>query len=528
MEKSIIKAERQYRRLYAMGACMGKTMKFTENKRYEKASDDLLVIPYREAEELKERLKKLAGGPSPVIWEKILHVFEGVLKRQKNAGQQTVFLKEEEGSLCVTFLMLEQGRKSGLESLRDAFCTFGRELSGDCQIVLEGLQLPGLQEQEIAEAIVKAMYYGAYSFAAEKIKELPGKRIYSLRDELKEEKKSCMVTIINSTPLGKSLAKAADYGQCINYARMLGDMPANYLRAKEFSGYLEDLARDYGLECEILGGQELSALHSGGILGVNGGSTEEARLITLYYEGLKGAPVTALVGKGVMFDSGGYHLKSLSSMDGMKYDMCGAANMAAAFEIAVRQKSKKNLLLIIPAVENLIGPSALRMGDVITTMSGKTVEVYNTDAEGRLILCDALTYAKRKGAKTILDLATLTNSCRKALGDEISGIYSNEEAICRAFGETAKIQGEKVWRLPLDECYHRLLYRTQTADLINYAPEGDGAANAAACFLEEFIEEDTAWIHMDIVGTSVNRSESSMHAKGASGILTASVAAFLE
>lgn len=500
-------------------------MKFREKRSYEKALNDLLVIPYKEPEELTERLKKLAGSSYPVIWEEIRKVFEDTFKRQ-NTGGQMVFLKETD--LFVHFLKLEQGKKSGLESLRDAFCILGRELSGDCHIVLEGFRLPGLKEQEIAEIIIKAMYYGAYSFAAEKLKELPGKRIYEVRDELKEEKNFCTVTLINSTDLGESLVKAVNYGQCINYARMLGDLPSNYLRAGEFSGYLKDLARDYGLECEILGDYELSALHSGGILGVNGASAEEARLIALYYEGAKGDPVTALVGKGVMFDSGGYHLKSLSSMEGMKYDMCGAANMAAAFEIAVRQKSKKNLLLVIPAVENLIGPSGLKMGDVITTMSGKTVEVYNTDAEGRLILCDALTFAKRKGAKAILDLATLTNSCRKALGDHISGIYSNGDAICRAFEEAAEEQGEKVWRLPLDECYHRLLYRTQTADLINYAPEGDGAASVAACFLEEFIEEDTDWIHMDIVGTSVNRNENSMHAKGASGVLIASVAAYLE
>jgi leucyl aminopeptidase len=160
-------------------------------------------------------------------------------------------------------------------------------------------------------------------------------------------------------------------------------------------------------------------------------------------------------------------------------------------------------------------------------MSGKTVEVYNTDAEGRLILCDALTYAQKRGAGRILDLATLTNSCRKALGDEISGIFYNDETTGEAFMAEAKHQGEKVWRLPLDQSYHRLLYRTQTADLINYAPEGDGGASVAACFLEEFIEEGTAWIHLDIVGTSVNRSADRKQVKGASGVLAASVAAFL-
>jgi leucyl aminopeptidase len=324
------------------------------------------------------------------------------------------------------------------------------------------------------------------------------------------------------------MKRAVDYGECINNARVLGDIPNNYLHMRQFAEYLEDFAKEYALTSEMLGNKELEALHSGGILGINAGSSEEARLITIYYEGSKGAPVTALIGKGVMFDTGGYHIKTISGMAGMKYDMCGAANMVSVLEIAVRQKSKKNILLVIPAVENVISPDACKMGDVLTTMSGKTVEVYNTDAEGRLILCDAITYARKKGANSIIDLATLTYSCQRALGNEISGIYSNNDEFYEAFAAKTREQCEKVWRLPLDAVYHKPLYRTQTADLINYDPDSLGGASVAACFLEEFVDKEIPWIHLDFVGTAINRNESKMLRAGATGALTASIAAFLE
>jgi leucyl aminopeptidase len=309
---------------------------------------------------------------------------------------------------------------------------------------------------------------------------------------------------------------------------MLGDIPNNYLHVKQFAEYVKDFSIEYQLNCDILGKKDLIEIHAGGILGVNAGSKEEANLITVYYEGEKGAPVTALIGKGVMFDSGGYHLKSTGGMEGMKYDMCGAANMLSVLEIAVRQKVRHNLLLVIPAVENVISPDSCKMGDVLTTMSGKTVEVYNIDAEGRLILCDAITYAQQKGASRLIDLATLTYSCQMALGNEISGIFSNQDSYYEEFKKVTEQQCEKIWRLPLDSFYHKLLYRTQAADLINYAPGSDAGASVAACFLEEFVETDVPWIHLDVVGTAVRKSESKMQSVGATGVLISSIAAFLD
>ncbi len=450
------------------------------------------------------------------------------IKLEKSSTGQTLWVPTADSLIAITLMYLGRQVNFKLEQLKKLFASFGKNVGEDCQILLQGLEFGGYTEIEIAETIIKAMYQGAYTFCKENLTRVSEGSLFAMRDQLIEEKKSCHFTIISRSIPEESISRAQTYGKCINYARMLGDLPNNYLHVKQFADYLMDLAKEYQLAYEILGREELEALHSGGILGVNAGSEEEPKLICIYYEGLKGAPVTALIGKGVMFDSGGYHLKSISGMQGMKYDMCGAANMAEAFEIAVRQKSQKNILLVIPAVENVIGPNACKMGDVLTTMSGKTVEVYNIDAEGRLILCDAITYAIKKGADYMIDLATLTYSCQRSLGNEISGVFSNREDFYEAFVQKTKEQCEKVWRLPLDPSYHEFLYKTQTADLINYAPGSDGGASVAACFLEEFVTPGLPWIHLDIVGSAVNRGENKLQSIGATGVLTASIAAFLE
>lgn len=352
-----------------------------------------------------------------------------------------------------------------------------------------------------------------------------------MREALTDEKEGLTITIITnikSSLCKKAIKKGMTYGKAINRARTLSNLPNNYLHVKEFSKYAKELAKAYGLEYEVLGDEELKALNCGGILSVNAGSDEEANLIVLKYNGAKNKHLNAIIGKGVMFDAGGYHLKSLEGMDGMKYDMCGAANVLGVIEIAAALKYNTNLMVVIPAVENIINQNAIKMGDVITTMSGKTVEVWNTDAEGRLILCDALTYAIRQGATKLIDLATLTYSCQGALGSEISGIFSNCEAFYEAFLKHVNKTGEKVWRLPLDAIYHKLLKNTKTADLINYAPGYGAGASVAACFLEEFIEGNLPWIHLDTVGTAVCRSESEDREKGATGVLISTIASYLE
>ena len=221
-------------------------------------------------------------------------------------------------------------------------------------------------------------------------------------------------------------------------------------------------------------------------------------------------------------------MKNMSGMEGMKYDMCGAANLLSVVELLALRKAKVNVLLVIPVVENVISPSACKMGDVITTMSGKTVEIYNTDAEGRLILCDAISYAAKNEVKEILDLATLTYSCQEALGSYVSGIFSNDDEVYNRFLKSVHKSGDKVWRLPLDPIYHKPIRESQTADLVNYVPGYRAGANIAAGFLEEFVPSHIAWIHLDIVGTSVRRQNSEYSKTGATGVLIAAITDYME
>ena len=480
---------------------------------------EYVVIPYLE-EVKKEELKLLL----PTLEDKLPL---DVLIQENNKP----VIHMEETWVQFEFLLIKREQVNPIEDIRKAFSSFGKSNKHNCQILFEHLHIEGIKEEELLQVAVQALFEGAYTFNKKALTKVTSENIFSMREALTDEKEGLTITIITnikSSLCKKAIKKGITYGKAINRARTLSNLPNNYLHVKEFSKYAKELAKAYGLEYEVLGDEELKALNCGGILSVNAGSDEEANLIVLKYNGAKNKHLNAIIGKGVMFDAGGYHLKSLEGMDGMKYDMCGAANVLGVIEIAAALKYNTNLMVVIPAVENIINQNATKMGDVVTTMSGKTVEVWNTDAEGRLILCDALTYAIRQGATKLIDLATLTYSCQGALGSEISGIFSNCEAFYEAFLKHVNKTGEKVWRLPLDAIYHKLLKNTKTADLINYAPGYGAGASVAACFLEEFIEGNLPWIHLDTVGTAVCRSESEDREKGATGVLISTIASYLE
>ncbi len=389
-------------------------------------------------------------------------------------------------------------------------------------------------EEPLLQEAVRCLYDGAYLFRKDCLKELAGQPVFAHRDEL-ADCGSGVYTFVLSGLSEEAAVAAAERGKllgtCKGYARSLGNLPNNYLHAQQMTDYVRALteALGEGVSCRILDHEELERLGCGALLAVNRGRKEEAFLVTLEYAGGKQTDrKLALVGKGLLFDSGGYHLKSISGMNGMKYDMCGAAGVLEAFEFLVRTRTPVNLMAVLALGENLIGPEAVKMGDVVTTLSGKTVEVYNTDAEGRLALCDALTWAQRCGASQIIDLATLTYSAQAALGDETGALFGNRDELCRDIQKAAEAADEAIWRLPTGERYHRLLEWSICADFANYAPDKGAGASVAACFLENFIESETGWLHLDIVGPSVIRSATEEMAEGASGFGIASIAAYVQ
>lgn len=332
--------------------------------------------------------------------------------------------------------------------------------------------------------------------------------------------------IIALEDVSKEIEKALVYANAVIHARDLGNTPSNLMEPQDLAQYAVHLAEENGLAYKVLSNPELKELGAGALLGVNQGSVNEAKLIVVTYNGDNDTPYTALVGKGLTFDSGGYNLKSTGGKL-MKYDMCGGANVLAAMEIIAKRKLKANVMCIVPSTENLISGEAYKADDVLTSLSGKTIEITNTDAEGRLILCDAITYAIQLGAKRVIDVATLTGAVATALAGEYTGVFSNNDAFYEQFMKAAKLQDEKAWRLPTDEAFVKLLKDSKVADLVN-SVAGSAGASIGACFLEQFVEDGVEWIHLDIAGTADARHDQPRHPKGATGVMARTLAQLFE
>ena len=269
--------------------------------------------------------------------------------------------------------------------------------------------------------------------------------------------------------------------------RELGDLPPNICTPTYLADAAKSLAKTYNLECEILEESEMESLGMNSLLSVSKGSSQPAKLISLSYSNNGNAAPIVLVGKGVTFDSGGISLKPGSGMDEMKYDMCGAASVLGTMSAIAEMNLKVNLIVVVPAVENMPAHNASRPGDVVKSMSGQTIEILNTDAEGRLILCDALTYCEKYKPKTVIDIATLTGAVIIALGKHHSGVMSNDQSLADALKISGEAAQDTVWQLPLDEEYDDLL-KSNFADMANIGGREAGTVTAA-CFLARYTKK---------------------------------------
>ncbi|MDO9173024.1 MAG: leucyl aminopeptidase [bacterium] len=329
--------------------------------------------------------------------------------------------------------------------------------------------------------------------------------------------------------VSEGAAAGFDYAQGCLFARDLVNRPANLLGPRELAAEARAMARREGLTCTVMGEAQLRRRGMGGVLGVAQGSARPPQFVVLEYAP-RGAgrrrPLIALVGKGVTFDSGGISIKPALDMHEMKGDMGGAAAVLGAAMIAARRGLRARLLVVVPAVENMPDGGAIRPGDVLTMASGKTVEVLNTDAEGRLILADALHYACQQKPDYVIDAATLTGACVVALGDEFAGLFCNHtdlgDALDRAGGDTF----ERVWPLPLVKEHHKLI-ESGIADLQNIGGKCAGASTAAA-FLAEFVDDETPWAHLDIAGPAWTAKPGPLGPKGATGYGARLIARALE
>ncbi len=298
--------------------------------------------------------------------------------------------------------------------------------------------------------------------------------------------------------------EALNQGQAIaegmSFAKDLANLPGNICTPTYLAEEAEKMAVEHKLDIEILDHEAMSNLGMHALLAVAKGSRQPPRLIVLHYRGGKSdqAPLV-LVGKGITFDSGGISLKPSAEMDEMKFDMCGAACVLGAIKATAMMKLPINLTVIVPAAENMPGGAAARPGDIVNSMSGQSIEILNTDAEGRLILCDALTYAARFGPETVIDVATLTGACVVALGYVASGLFANNESLARELLNAGDEAHDRAWQMPLWDDYQEML-KSSFADVANVGGRWGGSITAA-CFLARFTKK-YAWAHLDIAGTA--------------------------
>jgi leucyl aminopeptidase len=374
--------------------------------------------------------------------------------------------------------------------------------------ILQGAGVNKITGESAAQAIAEGALLGLYTFR---------RYITKKEKDFGEIKSLRLVGSEKQQPaLEKAVAKGTIIAEAANWARDVVNEPANNMTPSQMADAARKLARTYGLSVEVLDKERMTKLGMGGLLGVAQGSQQPPKFIILGYKGKTTTDIDLiLAGKGITFDSGGISIKPSEGMADMKGDMAGGASVMATLMALARLKPKINVTALVPATENLPSGTALKPGDIIKAMNGKTIEVLNTDAEGRLILVDALGYAVKLKAKAIVDAATLTGACMVALGRICTGVFSNNQALADKVIAASKEAGELSWQLPMFDEYREQL-KSDIADIKNIGNRYGGAITAAK-FLADFVG-DTPWVHLDIAGTADSDKEKGYLTKGATGV----------
>jgi leucyl aminopeptidase len=404
------------------------------------------------------------------------------------------------GAKRVLLIGLGKADKAEIDTLRKAAAlaaTKAVELKAQTLCVCLHQNCEHFDAAITAQAITEGLYFGAYRFDE-----------YLSGDAGKNKAKAVKAIIVDASvkfvsAAGKGVKAGAILGEAQNFARMLANRPASVVTPKSLADEAKKLSRQVGLRCTVLDEKQLAAKKMGGILAVGQGSANKPRLIMLEYgpaKAAKNAPAIALVGKAITFDSGGISIKPSEGMQDMKFDKSGGIAVLGAMRAIAQLKPKMRVMGFIPSAENMPSGAAYRPGDIVTTYSGKTVEIQNTDAEGRMILCDAIAYAEALGCTRIVDIATLTGACVVALGQKRAGVMGNDDALVEQLKAASKNTGERIWHLPCDDEYVELM-KSKIADLKNTGGRWGGVCSAAA-FLSQFVK-DAKWAHLDIAGVGV-------------------------
>jgi len=424
----------------------------------------------------------------------------------------TLLLRGVNGVAAERVLLVGLGKEEsiGEKALLSAAQSVARTLAslGASDAVL-ALPLDTVQNRDTAWAVrtlIIAFRDGRYRYDTTKSKK---------DTELNGIKKVAFLVSDTGTAAKNAVAQAIAVANGMDLTKDLGNLPSNVCTPTYLANTAKKLAKEYGFGVEVLDRKQIEALKMGSFLSVTKGSDEPPKFIVLKHMGgkAKDAPVV-LVGKGITFDTGGISLKPGGSMDEMKYDMCGAASVLGTFRAIGEMALKLNVIGVIPTCENMPSGRASKPGDVVTSMSGQTIEILNTDAEGRLILCDALTYVERFKPAVVIDIATLTGACVTALGHHNTGLFTRHDDVHDALADellaAGKATGDTAWRMPIEDAYQEQL-KSNFADMANIGGPPGGSITAA-CFLERYTKKYT-WAHLDIAGTAWKGGA----AKGATG-----------
>ena len=446
-----------------------------------------------------------------------LGLFEGKLQ------QSYILPLEKESGFPAVILVGRGNRLLSSEDLRLMFAQIARaamKLKAESIVV----QIPtGVRDWtaqlnlgEIAHAFSEGLLLGAYIRQHYKKDQPPYAGIssawFNLEEPLSEDEGNLW---------SNGLERGEGYGEGTLLARRLTNIPGNMLVPADLAVSAVEIAEKYGFPVEVLDEREIVHKGMGGLWAVGKGSSNPPRMIVIRYQGTaQWDNVIGLIGKGITFDTGGVSLKRASGMEDMISDMGGAAAVLGVAEALGRLRPKMNAVLVIPSAENMISANAYKPGDIITTLSGRTIEVLNTDAEGRIVLADALTYAQEWGAERIIDIATLTGAVLSTLWDVATGVVTNDEAFLKEFTAASQRTGEKIWPLPAYPEFKDML-KSEVADVRN-ATGGYGAAITAGLFIGTFAE-DKPWIHLDIAGTAFLSKERGVNPKGATGVMVRTI-----
>ena len=440
----------------------------------------------------------------------------------KRKAVTTIHTLGQIGTKRLILVGLGKDKDLTFETLREALGKARREANRfriqEVSIALDTFVSDELDVLDAAHAFSESFELAGYRFEGYKQKpNLTEKQIESVT----------VYTEADTDEVGAALHVGRIFGRATNSARTLVNTPGNLLTSTDLANYAAALGDRYGFEVEILEKADMLKLGMGALLAVNQGSSEPPKMIVLKYQGREEwKDVIGLVGKGITFDTGGYSLKTKAGIVGMKTDMGGAASVLGAMEIIGELGPEQNVVAVIPSTDNMISGDAFKPDDVITAMSGKTIEVLNTDAEGRLVLADAISYAKQHGAQYLVDVATLTGGVITALGNDMTGAMTNNPDFYEQVQNASEEAGEPMWRLPITEKDKERVRNSKIADL-NNSPGGAGHAIMGGAFIGEFAEE-TPWVHLDIAGTSTTSKSSELGTEGATGVMVRTLALLVE